>query len=296
MTLHALQYFIAVAKHKNFTKAAQECFVTQPALSRAIREMEEEVGCQLFVRTSRSVVLTAAGECCLAEAKRIVNLCGKLPEKVRKVARAEEAPLRIGYVIYDHLMTLMARLSAANEGDQPPIPLDSRYCACSAAKQQFREGELDALLLPEPCVADLEDADSVVLTRVGMSVLVPRQSPFFERGSLRMEELRSSRFIGWSRAETPLLEDAYEDALRQGGIEPVVVGYAEKLGDMAMRVITQNALGFGSTISHRKELEDIRFIPIADSPRLFGLSFVWHREDASLGLRLIRQLLQPEDP
>lgn len=291
MTLQALQYFLAVARHKNFTKAAEECFVTQPALSRAIRELEEELGCRLFARTSRSVELTAAGEYCLAEAKRITELCRKLPEKVRRHAAKEEPPLRIGYVIYDHLMTFMQRLSGWG-GAELPVRLDARYYACSEAKRRFREGELDALLLPEPCTADLEDAESLCVQRVGMSVIVPRSSPFFGRESLNAAELKGCRFVSWDPKETPLLHEAYLQALRGAGVEPEVAAYAEKLGDMAMHVITENAVGFGSTISHRKDLEDIRFIPVADTPEIFGLSFAWHRDDDSLRLRLARKLLE----
>ena len=58
MTLQTLEYFIAVAQYQNFTKAAQACHVTQPALSRAIRSLEEELGCTLFLRAGRRAVLT----------------------------------------------------------------------------------------------------------------------------------------------------------------------------------------------------------------------------------------------
>ena len=291
MTLQALQYFLAVARHRNFTKAAEACYVTQPALSRAIRELEAELGCRLFARTSRSVELTAAGEYCLSEAKRITDLCRKLPGKVRQYAAKEEPPLRIGYVIYDHLMTFMQRLSGA-DGTELPVRLDAQYLACSEAKRKFREGELDALLLPEPCTADLEETESLCVERVGMSVIVPRSSPFFGRESLNAAELKGCRFVSWDPRETPLLHEAYLQALRGAGIEPEVAAYAEKLGDMAMHVIAENAIGFGSTISHRKDLEDIRFIPVADMPERFGLAFAWHRDDGSLCLNLVRRRLE----
>ena len=299
MTLLSLKYFISAARHRNFTRAAQECFVTQPALSRAIHELEEEMDCQLFIRTSRSVELTAAGECCLAVARRILNQVSRMPEKVREAARLKEAPMRVGYVIYDHLMTLMGLLSEQQPDGTDrtdPLPLDPHYRSCSVAKQQFRDGELDALLLPEPCAADLEGAESTVLRRVGMALIVPRQNPLFGRESLHMNELRSERFIGWSRAETPLLEDEYEDVFRQSGFEPNIVGYAEKLGDMAIQVIAHDAVGFGSTISHRKQLENIRIIPVSDCTHKFGLSFVWHKGDTTQRLRLIRRRLEKANP
>ena len=292
MTLLALRYFIAVARHKSFTKAARECFVTQPALSHAIHELEQEIGCQLFVRTSRSVELTDAGECCLAEARRILNQVSRMPDKVREAARVKEPPMHLGYIIYDHLMTLMTLLSSQQSAGTEPLPLDPHYRSCSAAKQQFRDRELDALLLPEPCVADLEGAESTVLQKVSMALIVSHQNPLFGRESLSMDELRGQRFIGWSRAETPLLEDAYEQIFRRSGFEPNIIGYAEKLGDMALQVIAHDALGFGSTITHRKQLENIRIIPVTDCAYQFGLSFVWHKGDTTQRLWLIRRLIE----
>ena len=61
MTLQTLEYFIAVAQYRNFTKAAEACHVTQPALSRAIRTLEEELGCSLLIRAGRTAALTPEG-------------------------------------------------------------------------------------------------------------------------------------------------------------------------------------------------------------------------------------------
>ena len=61
MTLKELEYFVSVARHQSYTLAAKECFITQPALSRAISELEAELGCTLFRRTTKQVELTPEG-------------------------------------------------------------------------------------------------------------------------------------------------------------------------------------------------------------------------------------------
>ena len=80
MTLQILEYFIAVAQHRNFTKAAQACHVSQPALSRAIRGLEEELGCPLLIRSGRTATLTPEGEVCLAEVKQVLQQCAGLKQ------------------------------------------------------------------------------------------------------------------------------------------------------------------------------------------------------------------------
>ena len=68
MTLQQLHYFVVTANMRSFTRAAEACMVSQPALSHAIRELEQELGCDLFERCGRCVILTEEGQLCLSEA------------------------------------------------------------------------------------------------------------------------------------------------------------------------------------------------------------------------------------
>ena len=97
MTLQTLEYFIAVAQYRNFTRAAEACLVTQPALSRAIRTLEEELGCPLLIRSGRTAELTPEGEVCLAEARRVLQQCEELKLRVRE-ADGRERDLSSGEV------------------------------------------------------------------------------------------------------------------------------------------------------------------------------------------------------
>ena len=110
MTLQTLEYFIAVAQHRNFTQAARACHVTQPALSRAVHALEEELGCQLLVRAGRSVALTHEGEVCLIEAKRLLQQREELVARVREAEWQNRRPLRMGYVIASFLNTFLQQV------------------------------------------------------------------------------------------------------------------------------------------------------------------------------------------
>src|SRR6201991_2549717 len=73
MELRQLEYFAAVARHRHFTRAAEELYVTQPALSQQVRRLEAELGLKLFRRTSKGVELTAAGADPLGHAEKVLN-------------------------------------------------------------------------------------------------------------------------------------------------------------------------------------------------------------------------------
>ena len=82
MTITQLHYVLAVAEHKNFTVAAEKCFVTQPTLSMQIQKLEEELDIQIFDRGKKPIQLTDVGEKIVTQAKNIVNESGRIKDMV----------------------------------------------------------------------------------------------------------------------------------------------------------------------------------------------------------------------
>lgn len=85
MELHQLRYFLAVARLKNFSRAAEQCHVAQPSLSQQIMKLEDELGEKLFERTKREVALTSAGEVLKAHAERVLSQVDLASEEVREL-------------------------------------------------------------------------------------------------------------------------------------------------------------------------------------------------------------------
>lgn len=96
--LRHLRYFLAVADELSFTRAAERLHVAQPALSAQIRQLERQLGCELFVRTTRKVELSSHGELLLGDAREIVRLADEAAAKLAAAARGERGVLRIGFV------------------------------------------------------------------------------------------------------------------------------------------------------------------------------------------------------
>src|SRR3954464_11470066 len=95
MELRQLRYFVAVAETANISRAAQKIFLTQPALSRQIKALEEEIGQCLLERQAHSIRLTSAGEIFLREARDLLQHADQLVERVRMTGKAVR--LRVGY-------------------------------------------------------------------------------------------------------------------------------------------------------------------------------------------------------
>jgi DNA-binding transcriptional LysR family regulator len=97
MELRHLRYFLAVGEASNFSKAAAQRRVAQPALSRQIRDLEDEIGAELLRRSQRGVTLTAEGRLFFAKSSRATEPHGESVEKVRAQVRGGHSELRVGY-------------------------------------------------------------------------------------------------------------------------------------------------------------------------------------------------------
>src|SRR5262245_13830321 len=98
MDLRHFRYFQSVAEELSFSGAARRMNVVQPALSRAIKELEAQLGVELFTRTRRVVNLTAAGKVLKAEVTLMFGRCAQAERRVRRAASGESGELRLGYI------------------------------------------------------------------------------------------------------------------------------------------------------------------------------------------------------
>lgn len=185
LTLKQLRYFEALARHGRFRLAADACAISQPALSMQIKELEEDLGHELFERSAREVKLTSFGETFALRARDILRAVDELGD----LARASRAPflsrLRIGIIptVAPYLLpTVVNDLNQAFEG----IQIDIRETQTAKLIQELVQGDLDlaivALPVSEPSLTELKLFDEEF-------VLVRRQEdedrPVPERDKLR---------------------------------------------------------------------------------------------------------------
>ena len=149
MELKQLHYFLKVAEHLNFSRAAEALYVSQPALSYQIAELERELGTELFVRDHRKVYLTTAGMALLEPAKSMLEQAGTLPELIRKKSDQEAGLLRIGFdSTEDHFESMgvteaIARFGTANPG----VELAMMRAPFPECADQVIYGDLDIAFL-----------------------------------------------------------------------------------------------------------------------------------------------------
>ena len=155
MELRHLRYFLAVADALNFTKAAAQLRIAQPALSRRVRDLEDEIGVDLLKRSPRGVILTAEGKLFLEKTRQLLKLADESVEQVRALARGQFGDLHIGYGTSDQskvrpfayhnpIFVDVDGHGFKPNGDTLDWPLPVKKISVEAAKKMLKDRGLDA--------------------------------------------------------------------------------------------------------------------------------------------------------
>jgi DNA-binding transcriptional LysR family regulator len=184
--LRHLRYFIALAEELNFSHAATRLRMAQPPLSVAIRQLEQELGAELFVRTSREVRLTEAGATLLEGARRTLAEADAAMAATRRVAGGELGTLRVGYKWSAGFETLPT-LGRVFKRRRPDVELVAEEMRPRRMKTTLRSGAIDVALALYPEIAD--DLSYHAVRSEPVVAVLSSSHPLAGRESIRLEEL-----------------------------------------------------------------------------------------------------------
>ncbi len=219
MELRQLRYFIAVAEHLSFSRAAEELHITVPPLSRQIRQLEDEFSVQLFVRNRRSVILTDVGRLFLREAKTLDQQMKQLTICIRAAKHGDAGTVRIGVGL--HLGERLSRAVMEHSRQYPLVEIQTAGIYSSLQSAALFEGKVDVGFLRPP--VDRVHLNSEPLFEEGLVVLVNRASPLAKRKSVRIRDLSGEPLLLHDRGASASLHDKILELFARAGIAPKTV-------------------------------------------------------------------------
>ena len=215
--LRHLRYFIAVAEELNFSRAAERMHMAQPPLSAAIRQLERDLGVDLFVRTTREVRLTDAGSAFLQGARRTLADAERAAEDAKRAAAGKLGHLRIAYSWSTRFETLPT-LGRAFRAGHPDVELLGHEMWNARMPAAFGNGSIDiALSLCPEIAAELELAP---IRKERMVALLPEAHRLAGEEAIRLAALSDEEFVVFPREIAPRLHDAFMAIYRRAGFEP----------------------------------------------------------------------------
>lgn len=224
MELHQLEYFLAVAKYHNFTRAADEISVSQSSLSQQISKLEDELGIRLFERTTRTVLLTPAGNGFLTHANKVLSEIVMAKRTIQEYISVEKGHIKIGVfpaVGHYDIISLIASFYKSFPG----IKLDLLEAECEDLMDKLHKSVIDVAFLsearPDPQLqfSPLISDELVLVT----SLL----HPLATRQTIELQDISEAKFILF-HPNSGLYKN-FIDACKNANIEPNVIYYCSRV-------------------------------------------------------------------
>lgn len=192
MELRQLNYFVTVAETLNFSTAAKKLFITQGTLSQQIRQLENEIGSELFLRTSHTVQLTEAGEELLPYAHSVVEASHNCKKRIDDLNKMLVGTINIG--LTNSFGTLLTRTVVDFSKKHPDVKINVFYKPSIELYKMLQKREIDFMLAYKPSVM-YSDVDSEILFTSELGALMNRRHPLAKKEILTLEDLEKQRIV-----------------------------------------------------------------------------------------------------
>lgn len=220
MELRHLRYFVAVAEELNFTRAAQRMCTVQPSLSQQIKDLEQEVGVQLLIRSNRKVELTEEGKAFLKEALLSLEHAEKAIYDARQIASVNKDQLKIGFVPVAE-MKIFPYIMPNIRAHFPDIKIDFHSLTDSAQFGALRRGEIDIAFTRYP--DESGEFENVQIFQEPLALIIPKTSSFAEQRTVSIKEFNHQDFVISDEDASPQLHKIIQDFFKQSKLNVSVV-------------------------------------------------------------------------
>ncbi|WP_353191520.1 LysR family transcriptional regulator [Pandoraea pnomenusa] len=295
MELRHLQYFIAVAEERHFTRAAARVGIQQPPLSLQIRQLETELGGPLFVRLPRDVVLTELGEAFLPEARQILERVERVKRQMQQISRGEAGHIRIGFAGATYFEPRIPAWIRDFRARYPDVQLHPQQSNTASLLGALLDETVDAAFVRTPFEFP-PGIESVLVADEPMVLVLPLGHPMCARERVPLSALAHEEFILLPREISPALYDRTIAACESAGFRP-------KLGQEAPQItsiVPMVAAGFGVSLVPAS-VSQIRtpgmgFWPIEGEEPLAPISLAYRENHGSAALDRFIEMLPADLP
>jgi len=222
MELRHLRYFVAVAETENVSRAALKLHVSQPALSRQIRDLEDELGLALLTRSAKSVRLTDAGRVFLTESQAVLQRTDEAIKAARAVATGQRGELHVGYAP-SPTTWLLPKTLRAFQNECPTVRVRLHDLSTEEMLNNLREGRLQIAFVVRPVPALLRGLRFIELFRDRLCLAVATQHHLARRRTITLEGAVREPFFAYGRKEYPEYYEMLATVFAKTATQPQVV-------------------------------------------------------------------------
>lgn len=270
MDVRALRYFTEVVRQQSFTRAAEKLYVTQPTISKMLRQLEEELGCTLLIRDGRKLHLTDSGQAVYQRGLAILQEFHQLEVEIGDINQLKTGKLRLG--IPPMVGMQIAGSVSAFRRRYPGVELSITESGGLAVQQAVLAGTLDIALTALPVDGTLP-LNTLPLMHHPLCVLLPRQTPWLTRRSLSLIELAEHPLLIFN--EEFSLNRQLMQAFQRLGVTPHIEVRSGQWDFLAAMVQAEMGLAIlPAPICERLDRQSLMWLPL-ESELKWSLGLIW---------------------
>lgn len=276
MELRHLRYFIAVAQEMNMHRAAKRLNISQPPLSLTIKQLEEEIGTQLFDRVGRAIKITRAGEDFLCYAQEAIQQSEIAKQHARLIGEGKKGVLKIGF-ISSAVSGMLQEIVLNARQETPDIQLKLSQSVSGRLGEKVINKTYDIGLIRHPEYLP-EGIISRELTREHWCVIFRKEHCFSQLKSVSIEQLAHEDIIFYPRYNNPAAYDDLMQIFSEKGVKPNII--QEALEQMTIAGLVSSGLGVGIVPACMQSIHvsGIKYLPIEGTENQTGFSIIYRDE------------------
>lgn len=289
MDLRHLRYFHAVAEELSFSKAAQRLRIAQPALSRAVQELEAEIGALLLDRNRRAMRLTPGGEVLLRETGVLFDRIDDVVRRVRRAAAGEDGELRLGY-IGPPTRAFLGKILKAYHRRYPGVTIVLEERTPERVWEMVSKGRLSVGLTRPVLAHEALGLQSLLLCQERLCAAVPTDHRLASATTLAWKDLANEPVVMLARREGAGSHDTILAACAAAGFVPKIAHSPSVIGTVLRYVEAGSGIGIvpESVIPENPEVKLIPLSPTATLP----VVMVWSREGDDPAVTAFRGIVE----
>lgn len=302
MDTRQARYLIALAEELNFTRAAERCRISQPPLSRAISQLERQIGVQLFLRDTHHVALTAAGQRLVADARRAIDILDESAGLARRIGQGLEGALTIGFggsTVYAAVPELVRHFRRT----VPDVQINFRPMPVGNHIDAIRDGAIDIGIVTLPLQDEFIATQPILNEPHGVALPDDHPALRSRRGPVKITELAKEPFVVYQPVPGYHYQADLVALCRSAGFNPRIAHWAPTTEAVIGIVACGEGVALVSASAQRLRMQGVAFRPlhIGKAPKHLGsthFALAWHKQRVSPAaaefLRRARELnLQP---
>lgn len=276
MELRHLRYFVQIAELEHFGQASQRLNVVQPALSRQIKQLEEELGVNLFERVARGVKLTAAGKVFLSQSKELLSQCDKMVRLTQLVNQGQAGLLRIGFADGVTFNKIFSQILKDFRHTNANVVIDLVSATSIEQAELLSRGELDlgfVYWLPKE-----QQVNAIDLGSERLVLAIPKSSPLAAKKKLTIVDLDNYPMVWIARSNSPSLYDLIVSRFVQNNCTLNVVQEARNESTLLSLVSAEIGATFITETAKTRKPDDITLIQVTDLNAFISVKAIWNSQ------------------